>query len=237
MAKIEALNQVQAELDVPVINLSMANPIYRGPAGERGEDGKPGPMGPQGIPGEIGPMGPQGEQGIQGPQGPQGIQGPKGDQGEVGLTGPAGPEGPVGAPGPRGEPGVSGVYIGTDTPTGEVNVWIDPSGEANVPESGGGSWSYVSVDNLQAHINNYTTHIKLLYTYDMYDGIIDMSLPYNDKYFSNTSNDFVGGCVWSNSEIIPIRVKNNYGSITLVDARYDTDFGAYIRGYYYWQEE
>ena len=60
MTSIETLNQVQAELDVPVINLSMANPIYRGPAGERGEDGKPGPIGPQGIPGEQGPKGDKG---------------------------------------------------------------------------------------------------------------------------------------------------------------------------------
>lgn len=116
MAKIEALNQVQAELDVPVINLSMANPIYRGPAGERGEDGKPGPMGPQGIPGEQGPKGDRGA---------DGAQGPKGDQGEVGLTGP---QGPVGAPGPRGEPGESGVYMGDEAPTdSNVKVWIVPS--------------------------------------------------------------------------------------------------------------
>lgn len=116
MAKIEALNQVQAELDVPVINVAMANPIYRGPAGERGEDGKPGLMGPQGIPGE------------QGPQGIPGPKGDKGDQGEAGLIGPAGPEGPVGAPGPKGEPGEPGVYMGDKAPTdSSVKVWIIPS--------------------------------------------------------------------------------------------------------------
>jgi hypothetical protein len=106
----------------------------------------------------------------------------------------------------------------------------------NYMPSGGGSWSYVGVDSSQAYINDYTTHIKLLYTYDMYDGVIDISLPYNEKDFSNSYNDFAGGCVWDNNDVIPIRVKNQYGSITLVDARYDSDFGAYIRGYYYWTE-
>jgi hypothetical protein len=68
----------------------------------------------------------------------------------------------------------------------------------------------------------------------MYDGIIDISLPWNEKGFHNAYNDFAGGCVWDNNDVIPIRVKNDYGSISLVDARYNTDFGAYIRGYYYW---
>lgn len=113
--------------------------------------------GPQGIPGEVGPVGPQGETGPAGPEGPKGDkgnageQGPKGDKGDtgsrgpVGETGPAGPEGPAGKDGEqgpqgeKGEPGSSGVYIGTDIPVGDVNVWIDPSGEAYIPESGGGS--------------------------------------------------------------------------------------------------
>lgn len=337
----------------------------RGPQGEVGPIGPAGPQGIQGIQGEkgkdgaIGPQGPagadgaQGEVGPRGEQGPQGETGPQGPMGPQGEAGPAGPAGKDGAQGPQGEPGPSGVYVGTDTPTGEVNVWIDPSGEANVPESGGGigkevilvpmslgntpmdqqikqrtfknkikeaikngiknyifildttdesvvlnaeydnnkitfsythstsglynyranyatisvsdldklesrmlfenttlittdnyhnyisgggSWSYVGVDSSQAYITEYTTHIKILYTYDMYDGVIDLSLPYNERGFHNTSNDFAGGCVYGNSEIIPIRVKNDYGSISIVDARYDTDFGAYIRGYYYWQE-
>ena len=63
MTSIEVLNQAAVELDVPVINVAMANPIYQGPKGERGEDGKPGPMGPQGEPGEPGSPGPQGVDG------------------------------------------------------------------------------------------------------------------------------------------------------------------------------
>lgn len=122
----------------------------RGPQGEVGPIGPAGPQGIQGIPGErgkdgaIGPQGPagadgaQGEVGPRGEQGPQGETGPQGPMGPQGEAGPAGPAGKDGAQGPQGEPGPSGVYVGTDTPTGEVNVWIDPSGEANVPESGGG---------------------------------------------------------------------------------------------------
>ena len=70
MANIEVLNQIDAIIeDIPVIEVSMANPIYRGPAGlpgKPGEDGKPGPIGPQGIPGEPGPQGERGPQGDSG---------------------------------------------------------------------------------------------------------------------------------------------------------------------------
>lgn len=107
----------------------------QGIQGEKGQDGAVGPQGPAGADGAQGEVGPRGEQG---PQGETGPQGPIGPQGEVGPMGPAGKDGADGAQGPQGEPGPSGVYVGTDTPTGEVNVWIDPSGEANVPESGGG---------------------------------------------------------------------------------------------------
>ena len=345
-----------------------------GPQGIQGIPGEVGPQGPKGDKGDKGddgfilfeeltpeqkeelrgPQGIQGKQGPIGPQGPQGPRGPAGKDGRDGIDGEPGPAGKDGAQGPQGEPGPSGVYVGTDTPTGEVNVWIDPSGEANVPESGGGigkevilvpmslgntpmdqqikqrtfknkikeaikngiknyifildtndesvilnaeydtnkitfsythsttglhnykvyyatisvsdldklenrmlfentpiltadnynnylpsgggSWSYVSVDSSQAYIGDYTTHIKLLYTYDAYDGVIDLSLPYNERGFTNAYNEFAGGCVYGNSEIIPIKVKNEYGSITLVDARYGSEFGAHIRGYYYWQE-
>lgn len=373
MAEINVLNAVAGAVedvpvidvvveDIPVINTSLANPIYQGPPGPAGPAGKDGEPGPAGQNGKDGAKGDQGEQGPMGPVGPMGPAGPKGEDGRDGAPGEPGPAGADGAKGDKGDPGEqgpagpSGVYIGTDTPTGEVNVWIDPSGEANVPDSGGGigkevilvpmsfsntpadqqrkqkafknkikeaiqngienyiflldgndisvvlnveyynnkitfsythttsglynyktyyatitvseldtiesrylfanttilnadnyfnyispssggRWIYVGVENNQAYINDYTTHIKLLYTYDMYDGIIDMSLPYGDKGFYNSYNDFIGGCVWDNSEVVPIRVKNQGGSISLVDARYDTDIGIYIRGYYYWQEE
>lgn len=66
MANIETLNQVQAVVEepiaisvaveeTPVINLSLSNPIYRGPAGPAGE------RGPAGARGPAGEQGPQGE--------------------------------------------------------------------------------------------------------------------------------------------------------------------------------
>ena len=112
----------------------------QGPIGEtgpQGEQGPQGPIGPQGLTGEQGPKGDTGPQGIQGPQGPivpQGIQGikgekgdagPQGPQGEQGLTGEQGPKGDTGPQGPKGD---SGVWVGTETPDGDYNVWIDPTG-------------------------------------------------------------------------------------------------------------
>lgn len=64
MAKIETLNQVQAELDAPVINLSMTNPMYRGPKGDKGDQGERGLQGPQGVPGIPGAAGPIGPSGV-----------------------------------------------------------------------------------------------------------------------------------------------------------------------------
>lgn len=65
---------------------------------------------------------------LKGETGPAGPAGPKGDTGKTGDTGPAGPAGAAGATGPKGE---SGVYIGSDEPGEDVNVWIDPNGEAS----------------------------------------------------------------------------------------------------------
>lgn len=130
----------------------------QGPKGDKGETGPQGiqgPIGPEGKQGEVGPQGPQGIQGITGEKGPQGEQGPaglpgekgdKGDkgetgpqgpqgiqgiQGEVGPAGPAGEKGDKGDPGEKGEPGPagdSGVYVGSEAPTNDANIWIDPNG-------------------------------------------------------------------------------------------------------------
>lgn len=92
-----------------------------------------GPKGDKGDQGEIGPQGVQGEQGI------QGIQGEKGEKGDTGA---------------QGEQGESGVYIGSEEPPNDANVWIDPNGDTSealatqkyvddaianidIPESGG----------------------------------------------------------------------------------------------------
>ena len=100
---IEVLNKISATPEeTPIIQVSMANPIYRGPIGPKGEKGDKGDQGVQGLQGpkgekgDIGPQGPKGDQGnigLTGPQGPMGPQGPQGVQGEVGERGPEGPAG------------------------------------------------------------------------------------------------------------------------------------------------
>lgn len=343
----------------------------RGPQGEVGPIGPAGPQGIQGIPGErgkdgaIGPQGPagangaQGEVGPRGEQGPQGETGPQGPMGPQGEAGPTGPAGKDGAQGPQGEPGPSGVYVGTDTPTGEVNVWIDPTGGAYEPGSGesgtqrpiiyvpdsleknnvgspsptkqqlefkaqlkdalangldnydfmtkngsesirvnvkhskttytdriyfayatewngpniytgyinvadldtienrtllnsnevitnnniqnyipsGGSWVWSDVGGSEScYVNESTSHIRLVYTYSSLNGVIDIST--NESSFSNLFSAYNGGCVWDEQsyEFIPITVGCDWGTFNIRDARTNGVFGAYIQGYYYWQE-
>lgn len=104
-------------------------------------------------------------------------------------------------------------------------------------QSLGGKWTYVSVGNTETYMDCQSSHIKILYVYDTYDGVIDISLSDNDKWFPSYYNDFNGGFVWnqSNYEAMPLKVKNEWGTIRIVDARDDSDFGGYIRGYYYWE--
>ena len=45
-----------------------------------------------------------------------------------GPPGPPGPDGKDGKDGQDGERGESGVYVGTDTPPDDANVWVDPNG-------------------------------------------------------------------------------------------------------------
>ena len=108
--------------DVPIISVSLANPIYRGPKGDKGDKGVDGTVkfddlteaqkaslrGPQGERGPMGERGPQGERGLQGEQGPQGERGPQGEQGLQGEQGPQGERGPQGEQGLQGERGLQG---------------------------------------------------------------------------------------------------------------------------------
>ena len=329
----------------------------QGPKGDQGEPGPIGPAGPQGIQGEVGPEGPQGIQGIQGeigPIGPQGEQGPKGDKGDTGPIGPAGETGPIGPEGPagkdgeqgpqgeKGEPGSSGVYVGTDTPIGDVNVWIDPSGEAYIPESGedgsgfeeytfkhspstsnndakfateywkyykengvlkpvvlymntyesstsmtrhpitrinissnslyvyywngnseeglsyqfdtttnkvkscyyatgnavsAGKWVWSHVGGSSScYINESTSHIRLEYAYNSFNGVVEMSAS-NDSTFAGLYYTHNAGCVWDeyNYELIPVQITCEWGNMYIQDARTGSDFGALIQGYYYWE--
>ena len=149
---IKVLNTILANPEeTPVINVSMSNPIYRGPAGPQGIPGQVGPQGPQGEVGPVGPQGPKGEdavfdfntltpeqkeelrgpQGIQGPIGPAGPQGEVGPQGLQGVQGPIGPQGPIGETGPKGEPGIQGEpgkdYVLTEEDKEEIasNISLD----------------------------------------------------------------------------------------------------------------
>ena len=76
-------------------------------------------------------IGPKGDTGEQGPQGPQGIKGdtgdigPQGPKGEQGLTGEQGPKGDTG---PQGEKGKDTVWMGSEEPSADYNIWIDPNG-------------------------------------------------------------------------------------------------------------
>lgn len=121
-----------------------------GPAGEQGPQGETGPQGPQGpqgiqgIQGEVGPEGPKGEQGI------QGVQGIQGEIGPIGPAGPAGEKGDKGDPGEKGETGPagdSGVYIGSEEPTNDANVWIDPNGTPIVVGGGGQDSFFLDFSN------------------------------------------------------------------------------------------
>ena len=86
-----------------------------------------GPQGPKGDKGDQGIQGIQGEIGPIGPEGPAGEKGDKGDQGEKGEAGPAGD---------------SGVYVGSEAPTNDANIWIDPNGTPIDIGGGGGQDSF-----------------------------------------------------------------------------------------------
>ena len=94
----------------------------KGPKGDTGPRGEQGPQGIQGPKGDIGPIGPQGPQGI---KGDKGDIGPQGEQGEQGLTGEQGPKGDTG---PQGEKGKDTVWMGSEEPSADYNIWIDPNG-------------------------------------------------------------------------------------------------------------
>ena len=65
MANLEVLNNTNAVIDETlVLEASMANPMYRGPAGPQGERGPAGPEGKQGPTGPQGDPGPAGESGV-----------------------------------------------------------------------------------------------------------------------------------------------------------------------------
>lgn len=100
---IKVLNRMIANPEeTPIVNVSMTNPIYRGPEGPVGPVGPQGQPGPEGKPGPQGPKGdsltfndltPEQKEELRGPQGIQGEPGKKGDKGDQGAVGPQGPQG------------------------------------------------------------------------------------------------------------------------------------------------
>ena len=146
MAEINVLDAVVGAVEgVPVINTSVANPIYQGP---------PGPAGPRGP---VGPKGDKGEDGFikfeeltdeqkEQLRGPQGIQGEKGDKGDPGDPGPAGPQGlqgPIGETGPRGPQGPQGIQgeVGPQGPKGDKGDKGDPGEAGHTPIKGTDYWT------------------------------------------------------------------------------------------------
>lgn len=83
--------------------------------------------------------------GEKGDKGDPGEKGEKGDPGAPGKDGQDGQDGKDGKDGKDGIDGESGVYIGSEEPTGDVNVWINPNGEASDLE---GTYELIDVINV-----------------------------------------------------------------------------------------
>lgn len=64
-------------------------------------------------------------------RGPQGIQGVQGIQGIQGNPGKDGINGTNGIDGVDGKDGESGVYVGTEEPTDDSVIWINPEGSSS----------------------------------------------------------------------------------------------------------
>ena len=201
MAEINVLNAVSGAVEgVPVINTSLANPIYQGPPGPAG------PSGPVGPKGDIGPMGPQGEKGEKGDPGANGAQGPQGIQGPIGETGPRGPQGPQGI---QGE-------VGPQGPKGDKGDKGDPGEAGHTPIKGTDYWTEEDKAEIIADIP--TSEGKNIPWY---------KLTFKPNSFLNSANEEVFklvkqhilngdvllqdfGVIMNNNTIIQLRNENSY---------------------------
>ena len=146
MAEINVLDAVSGAVEsVPVINTSLANPIYQGPPGPAG------PRGPVGPKGDIGPIGPRGEKGEKGDPGANGAQGPQGIQGPIGETGPRGPQGPQGI---QGE-------VGPQGPKGDKGDKGDPGEAGHTPIKGTDYWTEADKAEIVADIPTSSNTMEL----------------------------------------------------------------------------
>ena len=125
MTEIKVLNNTILD-DIPVIDVSMSNAIYRGPKGDKGDKGDDGFIQFE----ELTPEQKEelrGPQGIQGPRGETGPAGPKGDKGDTGERGPEGLQGPIGETGPAGQD-----YVLTEADKQEIAGMVEVSGGGEV---------------------------------------------------------------------------------------------------------
>lgn len=164
----------------------------KGDKGETGPQGEPGPAGPQGNPGSQGLQGiqgPIGPAGPEGPMGPQGEIGPQGPKGDIGEQGPAGPQGDPGLPGPMGPAGSSGVYVGSEEPSEDVNVWINPMGDIEI---NGGE----NINTITLEINFTDENKKWLENYYKECVLNGNTVPLNSilyqRYYDNTIYQIIG---------------------------------------------
>ena len=224
MAEINVLDAVSGAVeDVPVINTSLANPIYQGPPGPRGPVGPKGDKGedgfikfeeltdeqkeqlrgPQGIQGEKGDKGDPGADGAQGPRGEQGIQGAKGDKGDPGDPGPEGLQGPqgiqgeVGPQGPKGDKGDPGEA--GHTPIKGTDYWTEEDKAeiiADIPTSEGKNipW-YKLTFTPDSFLNSENEEVFKLVKQHILNGDVLLQ-------------DF--GVIMNNNTIIQLRNENNY---------------------------
>ena len=73
----------------------------------------------------------------------EGTDGKDGANGLDGKDGENGKDGKDGADGKDGKDGESGVYVGSDTPDTDANVWIDPNGS---PTGTAEEWTFTLED-------------------------------------------------------------------------------------------
>lgn len=166
MAEINVLDAVVGAVEgVPVINTSLANPIYQGP---------PGPAGPRGP---VGPKGDKGEDGfikfeeltdeqkeqLRGPQGIQGEKGEKGDPGANGAQGPQGIQGPIGETGSRGPQGPQGIQgeVGPQGPKGDKGDKGDQGEAGHTPIKGTDYWTEADKAEIIADIPTSSNTMEL----------------------------------------------------------------------------
>ena len=221
MAEINVLNAVVGAVEgVPVINTSLANPIYQGP---------PGPAGPRGP---VGPKGDKGEDGfikfeeltdeqkeqLRGPQGIQGEKGDKGDKGDPGSAGPQGLQGPIGETGPEGPQGIQGIQgeAGPQGPKGDKGDKGDPGEAGHTPIKGTDYWTEEDKAEIIADIP--TSEGKNIPWYKLTFKPNSVLNSANEEVFKLVKQHILNGdvllqdfgVIMNNNTIIQLRNENDY---------------------------